>query len=109
LAYGIPVVLHTDHCAKKLLPWVDGLLEAGEKYFAVHGEPLYSSHMLDLSEEPMEENIAVCKEYVGVGMMSRLAMRGENGVLNGRKGNLKHYPPLSLSLCNCCMLTCVCV
>merc|ERR1711966_641680 len=61
--YGIPVVLHTDHCAKKLLPWFDGLLEANEEYFAQHGEPLFSSHMLDLSEEPIEENLEICKEY----------------------------------------------
>src|SRR3954470_20403434 len=54
-AYGVPVVLHTDHCAKKLLPWVDGVIEAGEAYFAKNGEPLFSSHMLDLSEQPIEE------------------------------------------------------
>ena len=53
--YGVPVILHTDHAAKKLLPWIDGLLEAGEKHFAETGRPLFSSHMLDLSEEPMEE------------------------------------------------------
>lgn len=62
--YGVPVVLHSDHCAKKLLPWFDGMLEADEKYFAEHGEPLYSSHMLDLSEEPLDENIAICEEYL---------------------------------------------
>ncbi|KAK9446589.1 uncharacterized protein V1518DRAFT_423523 [Limtongia smithiae] len=62
-AYGIPVVLHTDHCAKKLLPWLDGLLDADEAYFKEHGEPLFSSHMLDLSEEPKEENIAIVKKY----------------------------------------------
>ena len=56
-AYGVPVVLHTDHCAKKLLPWVDGMLDAGEAHFEATGTPLYSSHMLDLSEEPLEENI----------------------------------------------------
>jgi len=63
-AYGVPVILHTDHCAKNLLPWFDGLLEANEKYFAQHGEPLFSSHMLDLSEEPIEENLEICKEYL---------------------------------------------
>ncbi|KAK9454360.1 hypothetical protein V1511DRAFT_460492 [Dipodascopsis uninucleata] len=62
-AYGIPVVLHTDHCAKKLLPWMDGMLDADEAYFKEHGEPLFSSHMLDLSEEPKEENIATVKKY----------------------------------------------
>merc|ERR1712087_478745 len=58
--YGVPVILHTDHCAKSLLPWVDGMLEESEGYYAAHGEPLFSSHMLDLSEEPMVENIAIC-------------------------------------------------
>jgi len=62
-AYGVPVVLHTDHCAHKLLPWFDGMLEADEEYFKAHGEPLFSSHMLDLSEEPKEENIATCAKY----------------------------------------------
>lgn len=62
--YGVPVVLHTDHCAKKLLPWFDGLLEANEKYFAENGEPLFTSHMLDLSEEPMEENLEICAKYL---------------------------------------------
>ena len=56
-AYGATVILHTDHCAKKLLPWIDGLLDASEKHFAETGKPLYSSHMIDLSEEPIEENI----------------------------------------------------
>lgn len=63
-AYGIPVVLHTDHCAKKLLPWLDGMLDADEKYFATHGEPLFSSHMIDLSEEEKAENIRITKEYL---------------------------------------------
>lgn len=62
-AYGIPVILHTDHAARKLLPWIDGLLEAGAVFFEKHGRPLYTSHMLDLSEEPLEENIATCVEY----------------------------------------------
>ncbi|CCE65917.1 hypothetical protein TPHA_0N01360 [Tetrapisispora phaffii CBS 4417] len=62
-AYGIPVVLHSDHCAKKLLPWFDGMLEADEAYFKVHGEPLFSSHMLDLSEESDDENISTCVKY----------------------------------------------
>ncbi|KAK9459906.1 uncharacterized protein V1516DRAFT_678358 [Lipomyces oligophaga] len=61
--YGVPVVLHTDHCAKKLLPWFDGMIAEDEKYFKEHGEPLFSSHMLDLSEEPKEENIAIVKKY----------------------------------------------
>lgn len=63
-AYGVTVALHTDHCAKNILPWVDGLLEAGEKYYKEHGRPLYTSHMIDLSEEPIEENIEICKRYL---------------------------------------------
>ncbi|MDX1474844.1 MAG: class II fructose-bisphosphate aldolase, partial [Reinekea sp.] len=58
------VILHTDHAAKKLLPWIDGLLDAGEKHFAETGKPLFSSHMLDLSEEPLEENLEICAEYL---------------------------------------------
>ena len=63
-AYGIPVILHTDHAAKKLLPWIDDLLDAGEKHFKATGEPLFSSHMIDLSEESLEENIATCAKYL---------------------------------------------
>lgn len=63
-AYGVPVVLHTDHAARKLLPWIDGLLDAGEKYHKQHGKPLFSSHMLDLSEEELEENVATCSSYL---------------------------------------------
>ncbi|KAJ8654825.1 fructose-bisphosphate aldolase, class II [Lichtheimia ornata] len=63
-AYGIPVVIHSDHCAKKLLPWFDGMLAADEEYFKAHQEPLFSSHMLDLSEEPKEENIEICLKYL---------------------------------------------
>jgi len=63
-AYGVTVILHTDHCAKKILPWIDGLVNAGEKFYAERGYPLYSSHMLDLSEEPIEENIDICKKYL---------------------------------------------
>jgi len=62
--YGIPVVLHTDHCAKKLLPWLDGMLDEDEHYFKVHGEPLFSSHMIDLSEEPVDWNIKTTAEYL---------------------------------------------
>ena len=70
--YGIPVILHTDHAAKKLLPWIDGLLDAGEKHFAATGEPLFSSHMLDLSEEPLHENIDICAHYLE--RMSKIGM-----------------------------------
>lgn len=62
--YGIPVILHTDHCQKSWLPWVDGLISASEEYYKEHGVPLFSSHMLDLSEEPLEENIEICKKYL---------------------------------------------
>ncbi|KAI2497235.1 Fructose-bisphosphate aldolase class-II [Fragilaria crotonensis] len=62
--YGVPVILHTDHCQKSWLQWFDGLIEANEEHFAQFGEPLFSSHMLDLSEEPLEENIAICKKYL---------------------------------------------
>ncbi len=84
-AYGVPVVLHTDHCAKKLLPWIDGLLDAGEEYFAKNGQPLYSSHMLDLSEEPIEENIEVCARYFE--RMSKMGMtiEIELGVTGGEE------------------------
>ena len=71
-AYGVPVILHTDHAAKKLLPWIDGLLEASEKHFAETGKSLYSSHMIDLSEEPLEENIEICKKYLA--RMSKIGM-----------------------------------
>ncbi|MCC4263589.1 class II fructose-bisphosphate aldolase [Oceanimonas baumannii] len=71
-AYGVPVILHTDHAAKKLLPWIDGLLDAGEKHFAETGKPLFSSHMIDLSEESLEENIEICAQYLE--RMSKIGM-----------------------------------
>ncbi|GKZ01326.1 hypothetical protein MPSEU_001083600 [Mayamaea pseudoterrestris] len=88
--YGVPVILHTDHCAKKLLPWIDGLLAASERYFEQHGEPLFSSHMIDLSEEPIEENIEICKTYlkrmskIGIMLEMELGITGgeEDGVDN---------------------------
>ena len=70
--YGVPVILHTDHAAKKLLPWIDGLLDAGEKHFIATGEPLFSSHMLDLSEESLHENIDICARYLE--RMSKIGM-----------------------------------
>ncbi len=84
-AYGVPVVLHTDHAAKKLLPWIDGLLDAGEKEFAQTGRPLFSSHMLDLSEEPLAENIEICARYLE--RMSRIGMtlEIELGVTGGEE------------------------
>ncbi|RLD58254.1 MAG: class II fructose-bisphosphate aldolase, partial [Bacteroidetes bacterium] len=71
-AYGVPVILHSDHAAKKLLPWIDGLLDAGERHFEKYGKPLFSSHMLDLSEEPLEENISTCVKYLE--RMSKIGM-----------------------------------
>jgi fructose-bisphosphate aldolase class II len=83
--YGIPVILHTDHAAKKLLPWVDGMLAAGEAFYKVHGIPLYSSHMLDLSEEPIKENVETCKRYLE--RMSKIGMtlELELGVTGGEE------------------------
>ena len=84
-AYGATVILHTDHCAKKLLPWIDGLLDAGEDFYKVYGRPLYSSHMIDLSEESLEENIEICKRYLE--RMSKLDMtlEIELGVTGGEE------------------------
>ena len=84
-AYGVPVVLHTDHCAKKLLPWIDGLLDAGEKYFAQHGKPLFSSHMIDLSEEPLEENIEICAKYLERMAKMGMTLEIELGVTGGEE------------------------
>jgi fructose-bisphosphate aldolase class II len=83
--YGIPVILHTDHCAKKLLPWVDGLLSASERYYEQHGEPLFSSHMIDLSEEPIEENIEICKEYLTRMSKIGLLLEMELGITGGEE------------------------
>merc|ERR1719223_263856 len=88
--YGVPVILDTDHCAKEVVPWIDGLLAASERYHEKHGEPLFSSHMIDLSEEPIEENIEICKDYlermakVGILLEMELGITGgeEDGVNN---------------------------
>jgi fructose-bisphosphate aldolase class II len=98
-AYGVPVVLHTDHCAKKLLPWIDGLLDAGEKYYEKNGQPLYSSHMLDLSEEPIKENIETSSRYfermnkMGMTIEIELGVTGgeEDGVDNTDVDSSKLY------------------
>ena len=84
-AYGVPVILHTDHCAKKLLPWIDGLLEAGEQFFKETGKPLYSSHMIDLSEEPLEENIEICKEYLARMSKMGMTLEIELGITGGEE------------------------
>jgi len=84
-AYGATVILHTDHCAKKLLPWIDGLLDASEKHFAATGKPLFSSHMIDLSEEPIEENIHICKEYLARMSKMGMTLEIELGVTGGEE------------------------
>jgi fructose-bisphosphate aldolase class II len=84
-AYGVPVILHTDHAAKKLLPWIDALLDASEEHFKTHGKPLFSSHMLDLSEEPLEENIAICKEYLSRMSKMGMTLEIELGVTGGEE------------------------
>ncbi|MCX6074610.1 MAG: class II fructose-bisphosphate aldolase [Campylobacterales bacterium] len=98
-AYGIPVVLHTDHAARKLLPWIDALLDAGEEHFKKHGKPLFSSHMLDLSEESLEENVATCVRYlermskIGMTLEIELGVTGgeEDGVDNSNIDNSLLY------------------
>jgi fructose-bisphosphate aldolase class II len=105
--YGVHVVLHTDHAAKKLLPWIDGLLDAGEKHFAQTGKPLFSSHMLDLSEEPLLENIEICKKYLtrmskmGMTLEIELGCTGgeEDGVDNtGMDNSLLYTQPEDVNL-----------
>ncbi len=98
-AYGVPVVLHTDHCAKSIITWIDGLLDAGERFFDKHGYPLYSSHMLDLSEEPLHENIEICAQYfermakMGMTLEIELGVTGgeEDGVDNSDVDSSKLY------------------
>ena len=98
-AYGATVILHTDHCARKLLPWFEGLLKANEEYYKAHGKPLYSSHMLDLSEEPLEENIATSVKYfeqlnkMGITLEVEIGITGgeEDGVDNTNVDNSKLY------------------
>ena len=84
-AYGVPVILHTDHCAKKLLPWIDGLLDASEEHFKETGIPLYSSHMIDLSEEPIEENIEICKSYLQRMSKMGMTLEIELGITGGEE------------------------
>ncbi len=98
-AYGVTVILHTDHCAKKLLPWIDGLVDAGEKFYESRGYPLYSSHMLDLSEEPINENVEICVDYlkrmsaIGMTLEIELGVTGgeEDGVDNTNIDSSKLY------------------
>jgi len=98
-AYGVPVILHTDHCAKNLLPWIDGLMDANEKFYKDNGYSLFSSHMIDLSEEPIEENIEICKKYlsrmskIGMTLEIELGITGgeEDGVDNSGVDESKLY------------------
>ncbi|KAF9475913.1 fructose 1,6-bisphosphate aldolase [Pholiota conissans] len=98
-AYGVPVVMHSDHCAEKLLPWFDGMLEADEAYFKEHQEPLFSSHMLDLSEDPKEKNIEICAKYfkrmapIGLWLEMEIGITGgeEDGVDNTGADNASLY------------------
>ena len=83
--YGVPVILHTDHCAKKLLPWIDGLLDAGEEHFKKTGKPLFSSHMIDLSEESLEENIEICSKYLARMDKMGMTLEIELGVTGGEE------------------------
>ncbi len=97
--YGIPVIMHTDHAARKLLPWIDELIEAGEEFYETNGKPLYSSHMLDLSEESIKENVETCVEYlkrmskIGMTLEIELGVTGgeEDGVDNTNIDNSKLY------------------
>jgi fructose-bisphosphate aldolase class II len=84
-AYGASVILHTDHCAKKLLPWIDGLLEASEIYYRQYGKSLFSSHMIDLSEEPIEENISICKKYLKRMSKMNMTLEIELGITGGEE------------------------
>jgi len=83
--YGATVILHTDHCAKKLLPWIDGLLDASEQFYDTHGKSLFSSHMIDLSEEPIEENISICKEYLSRMKKMEMTLEIELGITGGEE------------------------
>lgn len=84
-AYGIPVILHTDHAARKLLPWIDALLDAGEEFFEQTGKPLFSSHMIDLSEESLEENIATCAKYLERMSKMNMTLEFELGCTGGEE------------------------
>lgn len=83
--YGATVLLHTDHAAKKLLPWIDGMLDAGEEFYKIHGKPLFSSHMIDLSEESLEENIEICKKYLERMSKIDMTLEIELGVTGGEE------------------------
>ena len=86
--YGATVILHTDHCQKSWLPWIDQLIEAGEKYFKQHGKPLYSSHMIDLSAEPIKENVDICKKYLKRMSQIGMTLEIELGVTGGEEDGI---------------------
>lgn len=83
--YEIPVILHTDHCSKSKLPWIDGMLDEGEVFYKENGIPLYSSHMIDLSEEPLEENIEICKRYLERMHKIDMTLEIELGITGGEE------------------------
>ena len=83
--YGATVILHTDHCAKNLLPWIDGLLDASEEFYSAHGKSLFSSHMIDLSEEPIEDNIDICKSYLERMSKMEMTLEIELGITGGEE------------------------
>jgi fructose-bisphosphate aldolase class II len=89
-AYGIPVILHTDHCAKKLLPWLDGMLDADEAYFKEHGEPLFSSHMIDLSEEAVDYNIETTAKYLKRAAPMKQWLEMEIGITGGEEDGVNN-------------------
>ena len=88
--YGVRVILHTDHAARKLLPWVDGMLDAGEAFYTVHGRPLFSSHMLDLSAEPIKQNIETCQRYLERMSQMGMTLEIELGVTGGEEDGVDH-------------------
>ena len=111
--YGVTVILHSDHAARKLLPWVDGMIDADERYFEMHDQPLFSSHMLDLSEESLEDNVQTSKQYMqrmsAIGMTTEveIGITGgeEDGVDNSDVDNAKLYTQPEDVLYTCLLYT----
>ncbi|KAK8097793.1 fructose-bisphosphate aldolase- class II [Apiospora kogelbergensis] len=89
-AYGVPVVLHTDHCAKKLLPWLDGMLDADEDFFKKTGEPLFSSHMIDLSEEAVDWNVETTAKYLKRAAPMKQWLEMEIGITGGEEDGVNN-------------------
>ena len=88
--YGVCVVLHTDHANRKLLPWIAGLIAKGERYYKANGKPLYTSHMLDLSEEPLEDNLSICADYLKRMVPLDMSLEIELGVTGGEEDGVGH-------------------